>query len=295
MVGEQVTASLPGGRVPAGSECFWSSCPAAGLENSHIATATFTMPDEDVILTARTMERRRLYLVVDLSNGSEATRYPYRFSATGPDLSDDACRTTELWLRRIPAGSFIMGSPEDEVGREVYEEYGDGWDDESEHPVAITEDYYIGVFEVTQRQWELVMGGNQPRVNAYGGATRPRENVSYDDIRGDLADAGWPSGGHAADADSFVGRLQARTGLTLDLPTEAQWEYACRAGSGTALYTGNLSGLYSCPNLNLAGRYDSNRYDGKGGFSEHTIVGCYQPNAWGLYDMHGNVDEEIME
>ena len=96
-----------------------------------------------------TLENCAAYLVIDLSGGADAERYPFRESNVGPDLSGDVCRTTELWLRRIPAGTFVMGSPEDE-----------GFSNETQHQVTLTQDYYIGVFEVTQKQYELVTGSN---------------------------------------------------------------------------------------------------------------------------------------
>ena len=80
--------------------------------------------------------------------------------------------------------------------------------------------------------------------------------------------------------------------MLFDLPTEAQWEYACRAGTSTALNSGkNLTGTKTCANMAEVGRYSGNTSDGKGGYSQHTKVGLYLPNAWGLYDMHGNVAE----
>ena len=226
-----------------------------------------------------------LYVIVDLSGGPDATNYPVRYSVTGPDLNDDICRTTELWLRKIPAGTFIMGSPEDEVGR---------WDNETQHEVTLTQDYYMGVFECTQKQWELVMGSNP---SEYKGDCRPVENVSHNMIRGTgMLGAGWPTYGHAVDATSFMGKLRAKTGLTFDLPTEAQWEYACRAGTTTALNSGkNLTNEEHDSAMDEVGRYNYNRSDGKGGYRQHTKVGSYLSNAWGLYDMHGNVWEWCLD
>ncbi len=230
------------------------------------APANFNTTEFVVTLTAD-------YLVFNLLNGK------IKYQNNGPDLSDDTCRTTELWLRWIPAGTFTMGSPEDELGRS---------DNETQHQVTLTQGYWIGVFEVTQKQYELITGGNP---SYYKGDTRPVEQVSYEDIRGTDAGAGWPSGGHAVDVGSFLGKLRAKTGLEFDLPTEAQWEYACRAGTTTALNSGkDLTNKGECPNMAEVGRYQRNRSDGKGG-SQHTNVGCYLPNAWGLYDMHGNVIE----
>ena len=234
-------------------------------------------------------EPNSTYLVIDLSGGSNADSYPCRYTNTAPDLSNDTCRTTELWLRRIPAGTFVMGSPEDELGRVWYY-------DETQHRVTLTQDYFIGVFEMTQKQYKLVMMGSNP--SGYRGDTRPVEGVSYDDLRGTSAEggAGWPEKGHTVDATSFFGILRAKTGLCFDLPTESQWEYACRAGTTTALNSGkDLTDESECPNMAEVGRYARNRDDGKGGYGEHTKVGCYLPNAWGLYDMHGNVLEWCLD
>ena len=224
------------------------------------------------------------YVVIDLSGGASAASYPVRFSASGPDLSSDTCRTTELWLRLILPGTFTMGSPSSELGRQS---------NETQHQVTISKPFYIGIFELTQKQWQLVMG-TTPSYSR--GDTRPVERVSYNMIRGTTLGAAWPSH-RQVDADSFLGKIRARTSLTIDLPTEAQWEYACRAGTTTALNNGkNLSSTESCPEMDEVGRYGYNSSDGKGGYTScHTRVGSYAPNAWGLYDMHGNVWEWCLD
>ena len=249
----------------------------------------------EITVTAAIKVIYPLYLVVDLSGGPDAANYPVRYSSTGPNLSNDTCRTTELWLRRIPKGTFLMGSP---AGGEL------GWEfSETQHQVTLTQDYYIGVFECTQRQYELVMGTKPSYFNnADCYATRPVEKVSYNDLRGTSANAGagWPASGHVVDASSFFGELQAKTGMTFDLPTEVQWEYACRAGTTTALNSGkNLIATGECPNMAEVGRYG---YNGGSGYSQSCTtangtakVGSYLPNAWGLYDMHGNVWEWCLD
>ena len=110
-------------------------------------------------------------------------------------------------------------------------------------------------------------------------------------IRGNSSTYNWPSTAEV-EPSTFIGRLHSRTGFNFDLPTEAQWEYACRAGT-TSKYN---NGGDSESDLKKLGRYKGNASDGKGGYSSaHTTVGSYEPNAWGLYDMHGNVYEWCLD
>ena len=106
----------------------------------------------------------------------------------------------------------------------------------------------------------------------------------------------WPANSSVG-STSFMGILRAKTGLTFDLPTDAQWEYACRAGTTTALNSGkNLINATTDASMAAVGRYAGNTGDGKGGYSgQHTTVGSYLPNNWGLYDMHGNVMELCLD
>ena len=228
------------------------------------------------------------YLVIDLSGGSAATNYPVSYLSAVPvgGWTDDY-KTTKMVFRRIPAGTFTMGSPTNELGRSS---------DETQHQVTLSQGFYVGVFPVTQREWERVMGSWPSYFNnaTYRDA-RPVEQVSYDDIRGSSAGAGWPANG-IVDATSFMGTLRAKTGLAFDLPTESQWEYAGRAGTTTALNSGyNLTNVNSDANMAAVGRY---WYNGGSGYTQNgdtTVgtakVGSYLPNQWGLYDMHGNVWE----
>ncbi|MCL1920159.1 MAG: SUMF1/EgtB/PvdO family nonheme iron enzyme [Kiritimatiellaeota bacterium] len=225
------------------------------------------------------------YLAIDLSGGPGAGAYPLRRSLTPPCLTGDTCRTTELWLRLIPPGTFLMGSPADEPAHK---------DNELLHEVTLTKPFYIGIFQVTQKQYELVAGANPSAIR---NDTLPVINVSYEMLRGNRNGAEWPTH-NRIDAGSFFAALRTKTELLADLPTEAQWEYACRAGTVTGFNSGKpLTASDFCPNMNEVGRYRSSTR-GKKKKSPGGVLargGLYLPNAWGLYDMHGNVYEWCLD
>ena len=211
-----------------------------------------------------------LFYVIDLSGGPAATRWPVSCLAAVPKGGwTKEYKTTKLVLRRIEKGS-ISGI--------------NGGIDGAVSSITIDKPYYIGVFEVTRAQYALMKGGT--------GDARPRGRISYNTLRGTSAGALYPDS-TAVDATSVIGILRAKTGLTtLDLPTEAQWEYACRAGTTSDYNNGGSTEA----DLATLGRYSGNRNDGRGGFSGGvTTVGSYAPNRWGLYDMHGNVREWCLE
>ena len=246
----------------------------------------------DFVLTLQTISSGAQYLVVDLSGGTNAVTYPIHYSTTPPDTGSERCRTTELWLRLVMPCMFQMGSPANEQFRQ---------DSETQHQVTLTRPYYIGIFELTQHQWGLISGNTN--VVKFAGACRPVDAVSYDEIRGADKGAQWPVAS-GVDADSFMGILSRKTGLNFDLPTEAQWECACRAGTTTPWNNGQ-QGKYSSYEhqwdsgqnsaLLVLGRCKCNLDDQHDSFVEHTSVGRYNANAWGLYDMHGNVREWVRD
>ena len=226
------------------------------------------------------------YMVVDMAGGAAAATWGVEYWEEAPagGFNTEEYKTTKMVLRRMEAGTFLMGSPEGELGRST---------NESLHQVTLTEDYWIGLFEVTQKQWELATGIVSSK---WSGATRPVDSASHADIRGTGVGAQWPADNSVAEG-SFLWVLRKKTGLTFDLPTEAQWEMACRAGTETALNSGkNLTAGTECPNMAEVGRYLHNQGDGKGGYGEGTAtVGSYAPNAWGLFDMHGNAEEWCLD
>ena len=204
-----------------------------------------------------------LYCVIDLSGGSSATSYPVTYLDAEPSdgFNTTEYKTTKLVLKRVDAGSFTMGYSNES--------------DNQPHTVKLTKPFYMGLFEVTQKQWELVMGSNP---SYFSGDANPVECVSYDMIRGAIEGAKWPST-NSVDSASFLGKLRDRTKLDFDLPTEAQWEYACRAGTETEYsYRAPADGDYMW--------YAS---------STSHEVGTKKANPWGFYDMHGNVCEWCLD
>ena len=165
----------------------------------------------------------------------------------------------EITMAWCPPGSFLMGSPESEKQRDK---------DETQHRVTVTQGFWLGQTEVTQAQWKAVMDSNPSN---FVGDTLPVDSVSWDD------------------AIEFIKRLNAKVGKEVyRLPTEAEWEYACRAGTNTPFHTGkNLT----TDQANYNGNYPYAGFP-KGEYREKTLpVGSFPGNAWGLQDMHGNLWE----
>jgi len=157
----------------------------------------------------------------------------------------------------VPAGAFVMGSPAGEAKTEKESAM------EKQHKVTISEPFYMGKYELTQAQYQRVTGAN-PSPNK--GDDLPVHNVAWQD------------------ADDFCQKLSAQSGRKVQLPTEAQWEYACRAGTSTAYYNGS-----TMADLDKIAWYGAN--------SEHKPHpgGQKLANAWGLYDMLGNIREFVRD
>ncbi|WP_333417032.1 formylglycine-generating enzyme family protein [Microcoleus sp. MOSTC5] len=163
-----------------------------------------------------------------------------------------------LEMMAIPGGSFVMGSLNTQAGRSN--------DEEPQHTVNVTS-FFMGKYEVTQEQWEAVMGNNP---SYFKGAKLPVEQVSWND------------------AVQFCQKLSQKTGKNYRLPSEAEWEYACRAGTTTPFYFGETI----TPDLvNYNGNYPYGAASKGLDRAKTTDVGSFPPNAFGLYDMHGNVWE----
>ena len=226
-----------------------------------------------------------VYMKIDVSGGAEAVSYPVSYSFVGPDMTDSAKPWAKdiIWLRCIGPGSFMMGSPTGETGRQSNEVL---------HGVTLTKPFYIGVFEVTEYQYRKVMDALPPALSTAKGDTRPVTQCSYNILRGTTYS--WPTSGRV-DADTFIGVLRAKTGLDdLDLPTEAQWEYACRAGTTTALHNGKAAATGNAEANSHWLRYIA-WFKGNRDANGPSEVGTKAPNNWRLYDMIGNAYELVLD
>ena len=186
------------------------------------------------------------------------------------------------------SGTFLMGSPEDELGRE------NNGQDETQHQVTLTRDFYIGENEVTQAEWTAVMGSNPSQFA--GCDNCPVEWVTWYDVV-DYCNA-------RSDQEGLTPAYEVEgTSVSWDqdadgyrLPTEAEWEYACRAGTSTAFYSGGITST-GCdePNLDPIAWYCGNNGDiGEPNYGTKE-VGQMRPNAWGIYGMSGNVEEWVWD
>jgi formylglycine-generating enzyme required for sulfatase activity len=203
------------------------------------------------------------------TNNSSVTRGTVRKNSIGTELV------------YIPAGEFMMGSSDAEIDEALFEtkKYFNSaersWfsNESPKHKVTIKDGFWMGKFEVTQAEWQAVMGDNPSKFKECGGNC-PVEQVSWDDIQ------------------VFLKRLnQKNDGFEYRLPTEAEWEYAARAGTTTAFAFGNS---LNSSQANFNGNYPY--ASTKGNYIGKTVkVGSYSPNNFGLYDMHGNVWEWVQD
>ncbi len=260
------------------------------------------------VVTAWALDNTPDYMVVDIASTAQQntqTYYPAADFVPG-GVSNGLYKTTTLLMRKIMAKDvrWTMGS---------VAEPGRGAAREATHQVMLTNNYYIGVYPVTQTQWYQVTGFN-PSIFTTEGAMRPVDKVSYTDIRqgqGTSSAAAPATGGVYPDSphsESFLGLLYTRTGIDFDLPSDAEWEFAARAGNGEG-YWGDGSHIQidsnnKDANLDRLGRYLNNptTNSSKGPSADiapseggTAIVGSYAPNAWGIYDMHGNVWEWCLD
>ena len=188
-----------------------------------------------------------------------------------PPLTNQLATGVNLDMLWVPPGTFTMGSPTTEAGRSSTE---------TEHNVSLTKGFYLGKYEVTQAQYAVVMSGNTNSLNPSpsnwpNNPNRPVEQVSWDDVQIFLS--------RLNASEQAAGRLP--NGWSYVLPTESQWEYACRAGTTTAYSWGDdINATWA--NYNWDGAHNT-----RNDFKQTRDVGQYAANPWGFFDMHGNVWE----
>ena len=214
-----------------------------------VATPTAPKPDPAVVMPATV---NLLVAPFTEAKAKEVQKEVAKSLQKEVEDKADLGKGIKLEMVLIPAGKFKMGSPASEPGRQP---------NETQHEVTLTKPFYIGKYEVTQDQWQSVMGSNPSSRTK--GAKLPVTDVSWNDCQ------------------EFIKKLNAKTDGCYILPTEAEWEYACRAGTTTAYSFGD-----SLTNIIVRPSIDAN-------INGSTIkeVGSFKPNAFGLYDMHGNVWE----
>ena len=261
------------------------------------------------------------YMVVDLTGTVEPRFYTCEAALPGGLLSNNYYRTTAMVMRRIPADciTWTMGNSGNETGTDAT------WvtaNREWQHTVTMDHDYYMGVFEMTQGQYYHALGKrhyketdnndrSQDLFDEVDWELRPLDNVRYVEVRNNVTPYAYSGSFKTYDypaepkSDSIIGGLRSKTGIMFELPSEAEWEYACRAGTGEGLWNdgSRISASTKCPNLPGRVSYnggtpvegdenfgveDKHKWTSKNGTA---IVGSYAPNKWGLYDMHGNVWE----
>ncbi len=232
------------------------------------------------VVKAWTLDDPPDYAVFNLTVKSNTMFYTSA-KALPYDITNDLYKMDSLVMRRIPAKNvrWRMGAPVGEPGRSSTGNM------EQTHEVTLTNDFYMGVYELTQQQLLLITKQITPHQHI--GDTFPADRVKWQSLRGNAGTYSWPSQGHAVDmTNSVLGLLRTLSGQDFDLPTEAQWEYAARAGTGTAFSDGSTE-YWSAAVMALSWYKDNSATTRK--------VGLCPPNAWGLYDVHGNVAEWCLD
>lgn len=281
------------------AECAWCDLPVT--DGSHTVTWAaraegVDAPDLDtasIALVAETAAKADAdYMIVDVSSGKDSLEYPVRFAKAGPNVTTaqfnkQLYKLGKIAFKRVTVGDFALtggGLPytfKMGVGQVVT---GTAW-----HPVRLTQDYFLGVFEVTQQQYQDIVGANP---SAY-----KTKETALDAIKAEITDYTMHPANQLiyntmSGADGLFARLTARAGVTIGAPTEAQWEFACRAGCENKYHWGAdaetsegelIEDRYGWNNLN-------SNANGGVNYTTHG-VGELLPNVWGFYDMTGNVFE----
>jgi Uncharacterized conserved protein len=217
--------------------------------------------------------------------------YELKGSFNGPSPSDPATKRTQIWFRRVEAGTFTMGASSEDRSY-----FNANFNNEAVHSVTITKPFYIAVYETTEAQYHKIFSETSWE------SMKPMIGLDYSDIRGTNVGTNWPARGYSVDANSFLGKLRSKVGndVIFDLPTDAQWEMACRSkGDGT--FYGDLTWSDGTPydkaggtNVKIDNNLDNISWYKNTADRIHD-VGTKAPSSLGLYDMHGNVWEWCLD
>ncbi|MBP3404744.1 MAG: formylglycine-generating enzyme family protein [Kiritimatiellae bacterium] len=282
---------------------FWMPprlCPEISVESGTVRA----------VLTAWPEESPPDYMVIDLNTGrvegdtssllSKHAFYPDESHFPG-GISNRVYKTEKLVMRKIPVSKdikWVMG--QDKLKNAI------------PHYVTLTNSFYMGIYEMTFRQWENLCGGVPGTIVKYfytnftDNAELPMSGVDFFEIRGSIDGSGWAAGVDpqtrrkvSANYSAYptpLHRLRVRTGILFDLPTEAQWEYACRAGEPLAFNNAKASTAEACDEVAWYNENSSavTKY-GDSVLSVHPVGTKGAPNRWGLYDMHGNASELCLD
>ena len=287
----------PSGCIVWRAKQSWPNQEGVGITVQLTAWATNAPPD---------------YVVVDLVDGSRS--YHQSLDELSPAFGDDVYKIRKMVLRKIPAAGveWTMGIQSNMFNYSTANQA---------HRVVLTQDYYIGVYPVTQGQWEKVMDGHCTAYNSYATtprpswftneqyyATRPVEYIPLRAIYGENTDMqAYPQHERILRPGRFLYEIRERTGLAFDLPTSAQWEFAARAGTTTSLYTGRdicrEVNAIDAVGARLGMAFPDHKSDDPAKNLRHitpaeggtATVGGGTPNAWNLYDLYGNVDEYVAD
>ncbi len=274
---------------------------AVGAGKTIVWEATRSWPNHKVDnararVTAWSKRAPPRYLVIDLLKGKAANAdnlmpasYYTSAEAVPGGVTNMRYKTTHMILRRVDPTDdlgFVMGAHPNESGYHPTREV--------QHTVHLTKPFYMCVYEFTYGyEYYLV----DDAIPAGKSAAQPASGMRWYLLHGTCTE--WPydeakdPGGNAAQTATWLKKIRTRTGFRFDLPTEAQWEYACRAGTTGALNDGttNLESSETDSHLDELGLYKGNLGD-RTGVAE---VGSFKPNGWGFYDMHGNVREWVFD
>lgn len=268
-------------------ETYWPGPPRTAGTTRAVVTAWATNAPPD-------------YMVVHLVSPYDVTYYPYREMVPG-GITNIMYKGEYMAFRKIPAKGVVWwaGMPTTHANYHA---------SSKRHRVMLNNDYYMGVYEVTKAQLEAFSAGapsnDRLPITGYTGARYSAMRGTSDGLKWPTYDAqgnfDWETS-HGVDSTSAIGKMRAAIGLEFDLPTEHQWEYACRAGSPGTIYTDTLPTISAATKADIMeiARFNSNKTEpdceGLTNSTGWATVGSYEPNAWGLYDMLGNVHEVCLD